>query len=97
MVLSSETSGTYHIQSNHDHKGSKGMPKESHVLLERKRTEQEYQGVQKIRTATWFRFSHDEPLEATVMERGYKPLQAELQDVASSTTCALGPEEEMLL
>jgi len=74
MVLSNEAAGTYHIQSNPDQKVSRGVPKESHVLLERKPTEQADQIVKNICRATSFRFSHDEPLQATAMERGRQPL-----------------------
>jgi hypothetical protein len=40
--------------------------------------------VKEIRKATLFRFSQDEAeaMEATVMERGFQPLQADLQDAA---------------
>ena len=75
---------------------SRGVPKESQVLLEIKRTEQKDQVVRQIRKATVFRFSHDEPFEATVMERGFQPLQADLQDAASFIIWASGPEEETL-
>jgi hypothetical protein len=44
--------------------------------------QQEDQIVKKIRKAKLFLFSGNEAIEATVMERGFQSLQADLQDAA---------------